>query len=720
MEIETGKALHPSLRWCHQYEFEISDLWRQSLQRETSRELILFSNSTAAERRNREKFLARFFSDWRCPACLSAPSPPSTENGANPPLLVGAAVTETSSIHLHVSTAKQTQAQETSVVLSTIGSDSCLNYAAGELERRQDFIAAEPSRQNPPFRPSGALAYRQHDPILPVPTTSQDPSPSHVSLSPPPHSSKSIELSRPTDAITATDSSSTLRQCELLAELISANGFHVDKFMSPDLQRQLKVQHDLTSSCVPPEHAGVSEMAPLSRPFVGDPSAETPLMSRSLNESMNAEDVGNPERYLSRISGEGDAQAYLNPEIFSKAISLINSRRSSAGDEPYAEAPATSGPQLTPEAFHDVFLPEGSKSVEPSKLSGDEAVKAKMKQEGADPDMLDKAPSEKISESVKLEPKSVEKKKQIAKVRKKKLHWQPLDRSRLSTNSLWFDDDNEDDVALDEDEFRQLFEERIDVVTKVAPKVKETEKKEYLPTKEEIQTLQSYSGDQKVLGQAERYMMAMMTLKGAFRRIECMLYKKQFPTRVAEIRGQIEIVEKCSKDVRASVGLKKTLRTILKVGNQMNDGGNVGFTLDSLLKLESAKAFDKKTSILQYVITLVDRSDPGSLSFPEELSRVTDASRVSLDTINGDLADLEKGLEVSKSIAEEMQGDRGLSTEGVDVIGSFLLEATNECAKLKEEVTVMKKSFSDTLMYFGEDESMSSVDFFSTLDKFLR
>jgi len=89
-----------------------------------------------------------------------------------------------------------------------------------------------------------------------------------------------------------------------------------------------------------------------------------------------------------------------------------------------------------------------------------EAVKAKMKQEGADPDMLDKAPSEKISESVKLEPKSVEKKKQIAKVRKKKLHWQPLDRSRLSTNSLWFDDDNEDDVALDEDEFRQLFEER--------------------------------------------------------------------------------------------------------------------------------------------------------------------------------------------------------------------------------------------------------------------
>jgi len=58
-------------------------------------------------------------------------------------------------------------------------------------------------------------------------------------------------------------------------------------------------------------------------------------------------------------------------------------------------------------------------------------------------------------------------------------------------------------------------------------------------------------------------------------------------------------------DVKMSLRLKKVLKTILKVGNQMNDGADhLGFTLDSLLKLQSAKAYDKKTSILQYVIML--------------------------------------------------------------------------------------------------------------------
>ena len=43
----------------------------------------------------------------------------------------------------------------------------------------------------------------------------------------------------------------------------------------------------------------------------------------------------------------------------------------------------------------------------------------------------------------------------------------------------------------------------------------------------------------------------------------------------------------------------------------------MGFTLDSLQKLNSAKAFDKKTSVLQYVITLIFRNDPDCLQFPE-------------------------------------------------------------------------------------------------------
>eukprot|EP01036_Dinobryon_divergens_P020837 gene20837-28585_t len=84
-----------------------------------------------------------------------------------------------------------------------------------------------------------------------------------------------------------------------------------------------------------------------------------------------------------------------------------------------------------------------------------------------------------------------------------------------------------------------------------------------------------------------------------------------------------------------SIRLRKVLRTILKVGNQINDGeSNMGFTMDSLLKLNTSKAFDKKTSVLQYVITLLFRNDLDALLLTEDLKIVVEASRFTLDSIS--------------------------------------------------------------------------------------
>lgn len=46
-------------------------------------------------------------------------------------------------------------------------------------------------------------------------------------------------------------------------------------------------------------------------------------------------------------------------------------------------------------------------------------------------------------------------------------------------------------------------------------------------------------------------------------------------------------------------------------------GQTTGFTLDSLLKLNTAKAFDKKTSILHYLVILAKRNDPTLLDFKD-------------------------------------------------------------------------------------------------------
>ncbi len=65
----------------------------------------------------------------------------------------------------------------------------------------------------------------------------------------------------------------------------------------------------------------------------------------------------------------------------------------------------------------------------------------------------------------------------------------------------------------------------------------------------------------------------------------------------------------------SSSRLKTLLNIILKLGNQLNQKDAAGFTFDSLLKLNSAKAFDKRTSILHYLVMLVERHDKLLLDF---------------------------------------------------------------------------------------------------------
>ena len=66
-------------------------------------------------------------------------------------------------------------------------------------------------------------------------------------------------------------------------------------------------------------------------------------------------------------------------------------------------------------------------------------------------------------------------------------------------------------------------------------------------------------------------------------------------------------------DVKKSDRLRSMFGVILKLGNKLNDGGDQvsAFTLDSLLKLKDAKAFDQKTTIMQYLVRLIQRHEKG-------------------------------------------------------------------------------------------------------------
>ncbi|CAE7701703.1 Daam2, partial [Symbiodinium microadriaticum] len=199
----------------------------------------------------------------------------------------------------------------------------------------------------------------------------------------------------------------------------------------------------------------------------------------------------------------------------------------------------------------------------------------------------------------------------------------------------------------------------------------------------------------------------------------CILHKQHFKSRLAELNMWINRIEGACDDVKMSLKLKKVLKTILKVGNQMNDGEqHLGFTVDSLLKLQNAKAFDKKTSILQYVVMVIQRNDESCLLFPEDLTHLTESERMSLSQISQELDTLRASQVKSMEVVREMRVQAG--DQSVASMVKFLEKAQQSIDEVSESVNRMQEKYQTVLAYFGEDPDTLSQEFFSTLEKFVR
>ncbi|KAJ1406544.1 hypothetical protein B484DRAFT_404117 [Ochromonadaceae sp. CCMP2298] len=139
---------------------------------------------------------------------------------------------------------------------------------------------------------------------------------------------------------------------------------------------------------------------------------------------------------------------------------------------------------------------------------------------------------------------------------------------------------------------------------------------EYLPTPEEQRIVRGFTSSQSQLTTGEQYMCCMLD------------------GRVKEWRDKVTLIEGACNDFKLSKRFRKLLITILKVGNELNDGPKQAvFAVKSLLQLNTAKAFDQKTSVLQYIIYLFLRSDPDCLLFPEDLSHIAPVSRLKMDDV---------------------------------------------------------------------------------------
>lgn len=219
------------------------------------------------------------------------------------------------------------------------------------------------------------------------------------------------------------------------------------------------------------------------------------------------------------------------------------------------------------------------------------------------------------------------------------------------------------------------------------------------------------------------------------------------------------MVEKACDELNNSIRLRKFLGIVLNIGNRLNTAGQSGkagaaaITVQSLLKLNQAKAFDKKTTFLHYVVLILKRNNEDLMDFKDDLPNVGKADKIFWDQCLNELEEVENQLEnvrmlalhqaslisharwaksyrktignkesndpedqslqstsdyftnsnVSMSLTEEVEALRSTS------IGRFALDAIKIVSSLRDRVEKTNTSYMVLLEYFGEDDKNSSI-----------
>ncbi|EFH65016.1 hypothetical protein ARALYDRAFT_476139 [Arabidopsis lyrata subsp. lyrata] len=134
------------------------------------------------------------------------------------------------------------------------------------------------------------------------------------------------------------------------------------------------------------------------------------------------------------------------------------------------------------------------------------------------------------------------------------------------------------------------------------------------PTKEEQSAILEFEGDTAKLADAELFLFHLLkSVPTAFTRLNAFLFRANYYPEMSHHGKCLQTLDLACKELRSRGLFVKLLEAILKAGNRMNAGtarGNAqAFNLIALLKLSDVKSVDGKTTLLNFVVEEVVRSE---------------------------------------------------------------------------------------------------------------
>ncbi|XP_056637256.1 formin-like protein [Diorhabda sublineata] len=243
-----------------------------------------------------------------------------------------------------------------------------------------------------------------------------------------------------------------------------------------------------------------------------------------------------------------------------------------------------------------------------------------------------------------------------------------------------------------------------------------------VPTEQETKAYREYQFEKKnvnLLTEEDKFLLQLTKVERISAKLSIMSYIGNFFDNIHLVTPQIHAIISSSNSVKNSKKLRSVLEIILAFGNYLNSskrGPAYGFKLQSLDTLLDTKSTDKRLCLLHYIVATIRQKFPELLNFDGELHYIEKAAVVSLENINTDVNELDKGMEAVRKEAEI----RGRGNHSL-VVRDFLVNAEDKLRRLKSDAKMAQDAFRECVEFFAESPRTTDANtFFSLLVRFVK
>jgi hypothetical protein len=175
-----------------------------------------------------------------------------------------------------------------------------------------------------------------------------------------------------------------------------------------------------------------------------------------------------------------------------------------------------------------------------------------------------------------------------------------------------------------------------------------------------------------------------------------------------------ELVDKACTEVKASRSFRRVLALLLFLGNRLNrqangassaDASAVAITLESLVVLNQSKAFDRKTTFLQYAVSLLRKQASTTLDWKQEdMPSLRRAHRVQWKCWQDEVESMVVKLSALRfrCLQASGYGKAGDTVRLANPIWTFVCRAEVKLSMLKEDGEKATQALNSLWAFFGE------------------